>query len=321
MGRKSKHREGSLQVWPRKRIGKFLPSVNWDSIKSDKEKIKGFIAYKTGMTSCIVKDLTANSLTKDKKIIVPATVLEIPPIRIFSVRFYKYGKVLSEVVVSNEKELKRLVRLSKKQAKNIDDVKDYDDVRVIVYSKPKETGIKKTPDIIEMGLSGKLEDKIKFAKDNIGKDIHFSDVFKDSKLLDIRGLTTGKGLESAVKRFGIGMKDHKSEKGRRRPGSLGPWHPAHVIFRVPMSGQMGMFTRIVYNLRVLSSGKISEKNINPQEGWNAYGKIKSDYLIVQGSVQGPVKRQVLLTVPLRPTKSQIKKNFEYIGLANESKVI
>ena len=67
-------RKGSLQFWPRKRVSKFLPSVNWKSINSGKN-IKGFIGYKAGMFSVEVKDLTANSMTKDKKIIIPVTLL------------------------------------------------------------------------------------------------------------------------------------------------------------------------------------------------------------------------------------------------------
>ena len=63
-------RKGSLQFWPRKRAYKFLPSVNWNAINSGKN-IKGFIGYKAGMVSAIVKDNTPNSMTKGKKIAVP----------------------------------------------------------------------------------------------------------------------------------------------------------------------------------------------------------------------------------------------------------
>ena len=45
-----------------------------------------------------------------------------------------------------------------------------------------------------------------------------------------------------------------------------------------------------------------------------FGDIKTNYIIVAGSVQGPSKRQLLVTAPLRPTKAQIKKNFEFIEL-------
>jgi ribosomal protein L3 len=43
-----------------------------------------------------------------------------------------------------------------------------------------------------------------------------------------------------------------------------------------------------------------------------FGNVKTDYIIVQGSIQGPAKRQLLITSPLRKSKKQIKKNFEFI---------
>jgi len=141
-----------------------------------------------------------------------------------------------------------------------------------------------------------------------------SDIFKEIKLIDVRGLTKGKGISGPVKRFGIRLKQKKSEKGQRRPGSIGPWHPAHTTFRAPMAGQLGMFSRVHYNLNIIDLGKISEKNINPKQGWKNYGNIKTEYIILRGSVQGPAKRQLLITPPLRQTKKQLKKNYELIKL-------
>ena len=61
MPTKKSPRKGSLQYWPRKRVDKFLPSVNWGAIPGDSEKkFKGFIAYKAGMVSAAVKDNTEN---------------------------------------------------------------------------------------------------------------------------------------------------------------------------------------------------------------------------------------------------------------------
>ena len=100
-------RKGSLQFWPRKRASKFLPRVNWSAVDSGKN-LKGFICYKAGMVSAVLKDETADSLTKGKQIAVPATILECPTMKIFSVRFYKHGKVAKEVLAENlDKELKR----------------------------------------------------------------------------------------------------------------------------------------------------------------------------------------------------------------------
>ena len=308
-------RKGSLQFWPRKRASKFLPKVNWNAIPSDSsKKLKGFICYKAGMVSAYVKDNTPDSMTKGKKISIPVTILECPQLKIFSVRFYKNSNIVKEIIVENpDKELKRRIKLPKKYGK-IDDVKpeEYDNIRVLCYSLVKKTGIKKTPDMCEIGLSGTKEEKLNFVREKIEKEISILDIFEKNKLVDLRGLTKGHGFSGPVKRFGITLKQHKSEKGRRRPGSLGPWHPARVTFRTPMAGQLGMFTRVLYNNKIIDVGK-SEGNEKLKNIKN-FGDVKTDYIILRGSVQGPARRQILLTSPLRETKKQLKKNYELIEL-------
>jgi len=311
-------RKGSLQFYPRVRAKKLLPRVSWDFLSKDKKEagLKGFIGYKVGMKSAYVRDNTPNSLTKGQRIIIPVTIIECPTIKILSVRFYKNKKVVGDVLNSGiDKEMKKKIKLPKKTNKKIEDYKegDYDDIRVIVYSQVKKTGIKKTPDISEIGLTGSLSEKLEYVKANLGKEISIKEVFTEG-VIDIRGVTIGKGTQGPTKRFGLRLKDHKSEKGRRGPGSGGPWHPARVTFREPKAGQMGYFTRIVYNNKIIDINEINEKNINPKNGFKKFGNIKNDYLIVQGSVQGPTKRQLLLTAPLRPNKKQTKKNYEFIEL-------
>jgi large subunit ribosomal protein L3 len=302
-----------LQFWPRKRVSKFLPSVNWKSIGSGKN-IKGFIGYKAGMFSAEIKDLTPNSMTKDKKIIIPSTVIECPPMRIFSVRFYKNGKVAKDILVEHiDKELKRRIKLPKQGKNNSEHIKagDYEDVSIIAYSQVKKTNVKRTPDLTEIGLNGNIEEKLNFIKSHLNKEISIEEVFSQGELVDLRGLTKGKGFAGPVKRFGITLRFHKSEKGVRKVGSIGPWHPARVTFKVPMAGQLGMFTRVHYNQKILSIVK-AEETEKQFKGIKNYGDIKTDYIIVYGSVQGPAKRQVLLTSPLRATKTQGKKIFEFI---------
>jgi large subunit ribosomal protein L3 len=297
--------------------------VNWKALNNlEKSNFLGYIAYKVGMTSALVKDDTEDSLTKGQRIILPVTVLECPPLKIFSVRFYKQGKVIRDIVVSSDKELKKKLKVpkQKKEGKDIDkilnEVKDYDDISVIVYSIVKNTGIKKSPDLIEVGLSGKKEDKLGRIKEFLNKEISISNISEvfNNNLLDVRGVTKAKGTQGPVKRFGVSLRPHKSEKGIRKVGSIGPWHPPRVTFRVPMAGQTGFFTRKNENNKIIEIGKISEKNINPKQGWKYYGNIKTDYIVLSGSVLGPVKRQVLLTTPLRATKKQSKKNYELIEL-------
>lgn len=318
MPRTNKPRAGSLQYWPRKRAEKFLPSANWKALEQANKdaRLLGIIGYKVGMTSVLVKDLTPASLGKDKKITLPVTVLEFPAMKTFSARFYKDNKVIGEILAENlDKELKRVLKLPKsKTEKKFDDIKGYDNIRLIVYSETKQTGIKKTPDVAEIGLAGTLDEKINFAKDKMNKEILASEILKPMQLIDVHGLTKGKGLVGPVKRFGISLKSHKSEKGVRRPGSLGPWHPNVVTFRVAMAGQLGMFSRVQYNGKIVSVGKIKEHNINPKEGWKNYGNIETEYALLSGSIPGPAKRQMLLTVPLRKTKFQDKKKYEFLKI-------
>jgi len=317
MGKTSRPRRGSLQYWPRKRAKKILPSVNWRGISNENnsKKLMGFIGYKVGMKSAYVKDNTPDSMTKNKKISLPVTIIECPPLKIFSVRFYKNNVPISEVLSQNiDKELKRKIKIPKNYSKKIDSVSDYDDIKIIVYSDVKKTSIKKKPDMIEIALGGNLEEKLNFVKENLGKEIRINDFFETLQLVDIRGVTKGKGLQGPVKRFGIALRQHKSEKGLRKVGSIGPWHPAHTMFRVPMAGQMGLGTRAIYNNQIIDISKIEEKNINPPEGFKKYGNIKTDYLILSGSISGPSKRPIAITQPLRPRKKQLKKNYEFIEL-------
>lgn len=305
-------RKGSLQFWPRKRASKFLPSVNWKAINSDKT-LKGFIGYKAGMTSVIVKDDTADSMTKGKKIAIPVTIVECPPMKIMSVRLYKNSIVADEIISEHiDKELKRHIKMPKKHSKKIDSInpQNYDDIKVIVYSNVKKTGLKKRPDTIEVGISGSNEEKLKFVKDNLNKEISIQDVFEKGQLVDFRGLTKGKGLQGPVRRFGITLKQHKSEKGQRNPGSIGPWHPRRVTFRVPLAGQLGMFTRAVYNNKIIDLGKAENKDF--LGNIKNYGNVKTDYILVKGSVQGPAKRQLMITYSLRETKKEKKKKYELI---------
>lgn len=308
---------GSLQFYPRKRAAKFLPRVNWAPVESSvkDQSLLGLIAYKVGMATAYVKDNTPKIQASGKQIAMPVTILEVPNMKIFSVRFYKNSNVVKEVIVSKDKELKRKLRLPKEVKSFESEIpKEYDDIRVILYSMPWLADSKKTPDLVEIAV--KAQNKLEFVKSLLNKEISLSD-FSKNNVFDIRGLTTGKGLVGPVRRFGISLRQHKSEKGVRRPGSLGPWHPARVMFVTPMAGQLGMFTRVHYNFKVLNTGKISEKDINPQHGFKHYGKIRTSYMIVKGSVQGTPKRQLILTQPFRLTKNVGKRQYEFVRLVEQ----
>jgi large subunit ribosomal protein L3 len=254
------------------------------------------------MTHLTIIDNSAKSDTKGTEISCPATIIECPPLKPFSVRFYKNTidglKLISEVLSEKvDKELKRKVSLPKKPHRKIDDIKEFDAIRLVVYTQPKLTGIgKKKPEIFEIALDGKKEDIIKWCKENLDKDISIKDVFKEGQQLDVSAITKGKGFQGPVKRFGISLKRKKSEKGRRAPGSLGGWRSqGHVMYRVAHAGQTGYHQRIELNKWLLKIG--NDKDITPDSGFTSYGVVKNQYIIVKGSIPGPKKRMVILTNP------------------------
>jgi len=306
MARAHKPRAGSLQFWPRKRAKSIVPRIrSWPSCESVKPL--GFAGYKVGMLHVIALDNTQNSPTKGQQIALPVTVIECPPLFVMGLRFYKntvYGlKLISEMIADNlAKELDRKICMPKKKKQEIP--QEFDDVKLLVHTMPYKTGIgKKKPEIFELAIGSKNKDeKLSYAKSVLGKEIKLSDVFNEGSYVDVHAVTKGKGFQGPVKRFGVSLKHHKSEKKRRSTGNLGSWTPTKVDWRVPQRGQMGFHTRTEYNKLVLA---INPQDITPAGGFHKYGVVKNDVLLLKGSVPGARKRIIKLIDAIRePVKKE-----------------
>ena len=311
MARAHKPRSGSLQYWHRVRAKRAYPKIrSWP--KSEKLKLLGFAGYKVGMTHTLIKDTNPYSPTKNESIFCPVTVLECPPLKVFSIRFYKktdFGlKIITEIISKkHDKDLARKIRLPKKtKEEDINKIlENTSEIRILVYTQPRLAKIgKKKPEIFELSISGEdTKEKYDFAQKLLDKEIHLHEIFKEGQFVDVHAVTKGKGLQGAVKRFGVSLKAHKSEKKRRSAGNLGSWTPKKVSWRVPQKGQMGFHNRVDYNKQVLMISSDLEK-INPKAGFVHYGSIKNDYLLLKGSVPGPCKRLIRLTDSIRDKKER-----------------
>jgi large subunit ribosomal protein L3 len=299
-------RHGSLQYWPRKRADSQVPRIrSWAA--NNTAKLLGFPGYKAGMLHAIVIDNIKESKTKGEQICYPLTVVECPSVKIASVVFYKKDFFGSHMIASinstkNDKELSRTISVAKNPKKKIEDIIDFDDVRVLVYTQPKLTTIgKKKPELFELALGGKKEDKLKWAIEHIDKEITVKDVFKPGQQMDAHAITKGHGRQGVVKRFGIGLKSHKSEKGRRK-GVLTSEGAGKVTYTSNQAGQMGYHQRFQHNIWLLNIGEKPE-DINPSGGFHRYGVVRNNYILVKGSVQGPAKRMVIFTEAIRQKKN------------------
>lgn len=303
--KRKRPKRGAKQVWPRKRAKREYPNVRTWSQHSDLKPL-GFAGYKAGMTHIFVVDNKSKSPTKGEEIRVPATIIECPDLLIAGLRLYSSSPVFSPLLdvfsPSLDDSLSRKIKLPKKAKYSISDsekkLEQASDVRLLVYTQPKKTLIgKKKPELFELAIGGdNIKTKFNYAKELLGKPIGIDAIFKDGSYIDTHSVTTGKGFQGVVKRFGVKLKSHKTEKGRRRIGTLGPWTPKKTPWWVPMSGQMGYHTRVEYNKQIL---KIGEDDITPNGGLLRYGKLKNKYILVKGSIAGPKKRLIILTNAIR----------------------
>ena len=303
-------RRGSLQYWPRKRSRHSVARIrSWPS--EQKAKPLGFIGYKVGMTHVMVTDNRPKSLTKNEQIFSPVTIIECPPLQVMGVSIYKrkgQGLIKSSSVLAPklDKELSRKIELPKKAIKSLDEVKEFDEVKLLVHSQPKLTSIgNKKPKLLEIALGGKKEDKMAFAKNYLGKELKIKDVFEQGNQVDIHGITKGKGFQGTVKRYGVPIRQHKAEKTKRGIATLGPWHPNRVLFSVAQPGKMGYHQRTEYNKHIIKIGENGE-DVTPASGLEHYGLLKNNYLLLRGSVMGPKKGAFVMVQSIKPNKKITK---------------
>ncbi|MBI4143350.1 50S ribosomal protein L3 [Candidatus Woesearchaeota archaeon] len=308
MPRTRKPRAGSMQFWPRVRSRYTTPRIrNWAS-GSDVKPL-GFVGYKVGMTHILINDNLPNSMTKGKEIFCPVTIIECPPIKTASIRLYKNTQngvmAVSEIFAELlDKEMeKKITTHPKKEKTGKDDYGksiDFDFLRLCCYTQPKLTSIgKKTPEIFEIAIGGAKEQQLNYAREKLGKEINISDAFKEGQLLDIHSTTKGKGFQGPMRRFGVQLRHHKSEKSRRNPGTLGAWNAqGHIMWRTAHAGKMGYHLRTEYNKWLIKVGNKPEE-INANGGFINYGFVKNPYILVKGSIAGAKNRLIKMTMPTR----------------------
>lgn len=120
-------------------------------------------------------------------------------------------------------------------------------------------------------------------------------IFKSGELVDVTGISKGKGFAGTIKRWNqhIGPKSHGGGGGSqpvRQTGSLGDISGNKVFKGMTMPGHMGNVQRTVQNLVIVD---VNEKD---------------HYILVKGSIPGPNKSFVIIkqSVKQLPNKPEIK---------------
>lgn len=309
MVRKNTPRKGSLAFSPRKKSESEVPKVRSYPDK-DIAKLLGFAGYKVGMTHVVMVDNRKNSATEGSEISVPTTVIETPRLSINGIRAYEKGPYgLKPVFDATEnRDLEKLEEIVNEG--------EVEKLRLRARTQPqKVSGLpKKEPDQMEIAIGGEIEEQLDYSKEVFDDAVSMSQIYEEGEFVDVSAVTKGKGTEGPVKRWGVKIQDRKAQrKGKgRHIGNLGPWHPTHVRWQVPQTGQEGYHQRTEENKRILKIGTDPSK-INPDGGFLKYGEVQNDYVLVKGSVPGPAKRLVRFRDAIRPKGIEGKPEIKYIS--------
>ena len=81
-----------------------------------------------------------------------------------------------------------------------------------------------------------------------------ADIFSEGQIVDVQGVTKGKGFQGTIKRWNFKMGDatHGNSLSHRAPGSIGQRQtPGRVFPGKKMAGHMGHVTQTTQNLQVV----------------------------------------------------------------------
>ena len=92
------------------------------------------------------------------------------------------------------------------------------------------------------------------AKFSVGGEVKADEIFTVGQIVDVAGITKGKGFQGTIKRHNFKMGDatHGNSLSHRSPGSIGQRQtPGRVFPGKKMSGHMGAVRRSAMNLEVV----------------------------------------------------------------------
>merc|ERR1712029_1293842 len=168
--------------------------------------------------------------------------------------------------------------------------------------------------IMEIQLNGgTVAEKVDYAYGMFEKTVPILDVFAKNEMIDLVGVTKGKGFKGVTSRWHTKELPRKTHKGLRKVACIGAWHPSRIQFTVARAGQKGYHHRTEINKKVYDIGKgfkmkdgkvvknnaatdydLADKSINPMGGFPHYGEVKQDFIMLKGCCIGPKKRVLTL---------------------------
>merc|ERR1711893_107025 len=302
-----------------------------------------FIGYKAGMTHIVREVDRPGSKVNKKEVVEAVTIVETPPMVVVGVigyietpkglrsfktvfaehlseeckrRFYKNWYRSKKKAFTKSSKKWQDEQGKKEIEKDFAKMKKYCRViRVIAHTQMKLLKKRqKKAHLMEIQVNGgSIAQKIDWAREKLEKALPVTDVFANDEMIDIIGVTKGKGFKGVTSRWHTKKLPRKTHKGLRKVACIGAWHPSRVAFSVARSGQKGYHHRTEINKKVCRVGAgyhtvdgkdvrnngataqdVTDKSINPVGGFVHYGLVKNDFVMIKGGVMGPKKRAITL---------------------------
>jgi len=252
--------------------------------------LTAFMGFKAGMTHVVREIDRPGSKLHKKEAVEAVTVLETPPIVVVGLVGYVETptglRTLTTVWASHlSDDLKRrfyknwyrskkkaFTKYAKRAAEKPQDIESEFSrilnnctvVRALCHTQIRKVQLRrKVADLFEVQINGgSIADKIAFGKKLFEQEVPVASVFAEGEIVDICGVTKGKGFNGVVSRWGV--------------------------------------TRLPRKTSASTENDLTEKSITPVGGFPHYGVINEDWIMLKGCIAGTKKRVVTLRKSLVP---------------------
>jgi large subunit ribosomal protein L3e len=336
-----------------------------------------FLGYKAGMTH-ILRDVDrAGSKLNKKETLEAVSIIETPPMVVIGLvgykptprglktygtvwadhldesvkrRFYKNWFRASKVEKDGQKQGRAFTKyaaesaakpgLRKDQLKQL--AANCTIIRALCHTQIKKIGLRqKKAHLAEIQINGgkTMDDKVDFGYDLFEKTFPVTSVFTKNDMIDVIGVTKGKGFAGVISRWGVTRLPRKTHRGLRKVACIGAWGPHKVSRSVARAGQQGYHHRTQINQKVYRIGAacrnkegklvefnastaqdLTQKAITPLGGFVHYGNVDEDFIMLKGGTIGPVKRVLTLRKSLlAQTSRRAQENIELKFIDTSSK--
>merc|ERR1712238_258681 len=311
-------RHGSMGFYPKKRAKRHRGKVKAFP-KDDAKKpvhLTAFLGFKAGMTHIVREVDRPGSKGGAREIVEAVTVIETPPLvcvgmvgYIETPRGLRALKTIwaEHINVECKRRFYKNWSKSKKKAFTKACLKWKDDVGKKEIEKDLNQ-IKKYCTVVRV-ICHTQQQLLRRRE----KKVPIKSVFGKDEMVDIVGVTKGKGFKGVTSRWHTKKLPRKTHKGLRKVACIGAWHPSRIQYTVARAGQKGYHHRTEINKKVydirdgfhMKDGKLvqnnaatdydlADKSINPMGGFPHYGLVKQDFVMIKGCCVGHKKRVLTL---------------------------